>query len=202
MRREILSNKQADFFPRLKSFSGNFGLVGGTAIALHLGHRQSIDFDLASLKEISADKIRKKLLEFGEIDSVIVDSGDEYTLIVSGVKFTFFRYPFPIEFSEKLEEVISMPDIATLAAMKAYTLGRRAKWKDYVDLYFVIKKLGAIEPIIEKAGKIFKKEFNEKNFRAQLAYFADVDRSEKVIFSKGFEVSDDEIKNKLLEYSV
>ncbi len=50
MHKEILSKKQIDFFPHLKKFSNDFGLVGGTAIAFHLGHRQSIDFDLASLK--------------------------------------------------------------------------------------------------------------------------------------------------------
>lgn len=197
-----MSEKQVEFFPHLEKFSNNFGLVGGTAIALHLGHRQSIDFDLASLEEISASSIRKKILEFGKIDAVIVDNQDEYTIAVCGIKFTFFNYPFPIKFSENLDSVISMPDIETLAAMKAYALGRRAKWKDYIDLYFIAEKFGSIGPIVEKSKEIFGSEFNEKNFRAQLAYFEDIDYSEKVIFSKGFERTDDEIKKKLLEYSV
>ncbi len=62
MHKEILSKKQIDFFPHLKKFSNDFGLVGGTAIALHLGHRQSIDFDLASPKEVNMSVIRKKIL--------------------------------------------------------------------------------------------------------------------------------------------
>ena len=200
--KEILSKKQTDLFPRLKVFSENFGLVGGTAIALYLGHRQSVDFDLASSMPISAPSIRKKILELGKIDAVIIDSADEYTLIVEGIKFTFFHYPFPIKFSQKLEGAISTPDLEALGAMKAYALGRRAKWKDYVDLYFIAEKLSSIGPIIGKAKEIFGAEFNEKNFRAQLAYFKDIDYSEKVIFAKGFEISDEEIKNKLLEYSV
>lgn len=202
MHSEILSEKQVDFLKFLKFFSGDFGLVGGTAIALQIGHRQSIDFDLASLKEIKTLSIRKKILEFGKIDAVIVDNKDEYTLIVDGVKFTFFNYPFPIKFSEDLGGIISMPDIVTLSAMKAYALGRRAKWKDYVDLCFIAEKLESIDPIIKKSQEIFGSEFDEKNFRVQLSYFKDIDYSEKIIFSKGFEVSDDEIKNKLLEYSI
>ena len=202
MHKEILSEKQAEFFPKLKIFSDNFGLVGGTVIAFHLGHRQSIDFDLVSLKTIDAVAIRKKIIEFGKIDAVIIDNADEYTLSVDGIKFTFFHYPFPIKLSEKIDKIISMPDIETLAAMKAYALGRRAKWKDYVDLYFIIKKLGSMDPITKKAEEIFGLEFNEKNFRAQLAYFKDIDYSEKIIFSKGFEIEDDEIKKKLLEYSL
>jgi len=202
MYRQVLSEMQAKFLPELKNFSNKFGLVGGTAIALQLGHRQSIDFDLASLSEISSMAIRKKIAEFGKINSVILDNASEYTLIVNGIKFTFFYYPFPIKFSQDLDNIITMSDIETLAAMKAYALGRRAKWKDYVDLYFIAEKFGSIEPIIRKSEEIFGPEFNEKNFRAQLAYFEDIDYSEKVIFSEGFEVSDEKIKEKLLEYSV
>ena len=202
MHSEILSKKQVEFLKFLGKFSDDFGLVGGTAIALYLGHRQSIDFDLASLKEIKTFSLRKKILEFGKIEAVIVDNKDEYTLIVDGIKFTFFNYPYPLKFSENLGGIISMPDIITLSAMKAYALGRRAKWKDYVDLYFIAEKLGSLDPIIKKANEIFDLEFDEKNFRIQLSYFEDIDYSEKVIFSPGFQVRDDEIKKKLLEYSI
>ena len=203
MHREILSEKQIEFLPQLQKFSPVFGLIGGTAIALHLGHRQSIDFDLACVKSgIDVPNIRKKIIEFGKIDVTLVDSADEYTVIVDGIKFTFLNYPFLLEFSEKIEDIISLPDIATLAAMKAYALGRRAKWKDYVDLYFIIRKLGSILPVIEKAKEIFEADFSEKNFRAQLAYFKDIDYSEKIIFMEGFAVEEEEIKKKLLEYSL
>jgi len=97
---------------------------------------------------------------------------------------------------------IAIPEIVSLAAMKAYALGRRAKWKDYVDLYFIIKELGSIRLIIGKSKEIFGVEFNEKNFRSQLSYFEDIDYSEKVIFSSGFEISDEEIKKRLLEFSL
>lgn len=86
--------------------------------------------------------------------------------------------------------------------MKAYALGRRAKWKDYVDLYFAMGKSGGIENVITRAKHMFAHEFNEKLFRSQLAYFKDIDYSEKVIFLKGFETSDRVIKNKLREWSL
>ncbi|MCB6599156.1 hypothetical protein LI118_17050, partial [Erysipelatoclostridium ramosum] len=72
---------------------------------------------------------------------------------------------------------IKLPDLLTLAAMKAYALGRRAKWKDYVDLYFAMKDYFPISAIVKKAKGIFGAEFNEKIFRAQLAYFKDIDYS-------------------------
>jgi len=63
-----LTKKQIELLPLIKSFKKEFYLVGGTAIALHLGHRRSIDFDLFKYarlrkKQIS-DKIEKKCFSF------------------------------------------------------------------------------------------------------------------------------------------
>ena len=82
--------------------------------------------------------------------------------------------------------------------MKAFALGRRAKWKDYVDLYFIMRDYYSISEIIKKANQIFKKEFNEKIFRTQLAYFKDIDYSEAVIFMPGLEVNEEKIKQELI----
>jgi negative regulator of genetic competence, sporulation and motility len=94
-----------------------------------------------------------------------------------------------------------MPDILTLGAMKAYALGRRAKWKDYVDLYFIIKHY-SIKELIRTAKKIFVNEFNEKLFREELSYFKDIHYSEKIDFMPEFELSESEIREKLIEFSL
>jgi len=98
--------------------------------------------------------------------------------------------------------VINLPDLLTLAAMKAYALGRRAKWKDYVDLYVIMRDYYDIHKIIKRARRIFGLEFNEKLFRAQLSYFKDIDYTEKVDYLKGFEVGDEIIKKKLADFSL
>ena len=59
--------------------------------------------------------------------------------MVNSVKFTFFQYPYQIPRDVELKGIIKMPDLLTLAAMKAFESGKRAKWKDYVDLYFLLK---------------------------------------------------------------
>ncbi|KKP85746.1 MAG: hypothetical protein UR89_C0043G0001, partial [Candidatus Roizmanbacteria bacterium GW2011_GWA2_35_8] len=84
-------------------------------------------------------------------------------------------------------------DILTLGAMKAFALGRRAKWKDYVDLYFIFQKY-SFQELIDKTNLIFKSEFNEKLFRTQLGYFEDIDHSEEIKYMTGFEKKDEEIK--------
>lgn len=200
---EILTKEQSELLYLIGCFKNNFGLVGGTAIALYIGHRRSIDFDLFSTEEFDNFKIRKKIKTYNKkIDRVIRDEEGDYSIILNNVRITFFNYPFKIFFQNKLNEYFNLPNLLTLAAMKAYALGRRAKWKDYVDLYFIIKKYYGIEPIIKQAKRIFAKEFNEKIFRAQLSYFKDIDYSERVIYLKGIKVNDEMVKKELVEFSL
>ena len=61
MHLEILSNEQLDLLPILAQFKREYYLVGGTAIALHIGHRESIDFDLFKASTIRKKDIYSKL---------------------------------------------------------------------------------------------------------------------------------------------
>src|SRR3989344_1345068 len=198
---EVLTKKQAAILPLLKEFKNSFGLVGGTAIALHLGHRRSIDFDLFSLKKFDNSKIQRYfLVNHKKIEHVFIDQEGEYSILVGGVKVTFLFYPFKIKFKQKLNNYLKLADLLTLAAMKAYSLGRRAKWTEYVDLYFIMNGHFKIKAITKKAKEIFGGNFNEKIFRSQLAYFKDIDYSEKVIYLPHRQAADEEIKKSLIKF--
>lgn len=202
MHKDILTEEQLKLLPTVMKFMNNFFLVGGTATALQIGHRRSIDFDLFSIKDFKNAFVRKKISEDGwKIEKVFKDEIGQYTFFINGVQMTFFHYPFQIAI-ESHPEGLLMPDLTTLASMKAYALGRRAKWKDYVDLYFIFNRTGSIKPIINKGKEIFGNEFNENLFRKQLTYYEDINYDEKVEFLPGFEVSDEEIKDKLIKYSL
>ena len=136
------------------------------------------------------------------IDTILVNRKGEYTFLINGVSFTFFQFPYKIDFSESFDDIVRLPDILTLAAMKAFALGRRAKWKDYVDLYFILKANHTVSEITTKGVEVFGTEFNEKIFRTQLAYFADIDYSEQVIYTDGFAIDDEHIKKALVECSL
>ncbi len=203
MHQEILTKEQTKLLPLAKKFIKDFGLVGGTAVALQIGHRRSIDFDLFSDREFNNAKIRQIIIKSGhKISKVYKDEAEQFTFFVDKVQFTFFRYPFKIEFSEHFEKILRMPNLLTLAAMKAYALGRRAKWKDYVDLYFIIKEHFSISKISKKGKEIFGNEFNEKLFRSQLAYFKDIDYGEEIDYLKGFEIDNKIIQKELINFSI
>ena len=186
----------------LELFSKNFGLVGGTAIALYIGHRRSIDFDLFTDKEFRNRDILNRISKSFKIDMVVANRPEELTIIIKGVRFTFFRYPYKIDYSKEFDNIIKLPDLLTLAAMKAFALGMRAKWKDYVDLYFILKNHYSIDEIIKKAKKIFGNGFNEKLFRSQLAYFKDIDYKEEIIYLKHYKIDDKAIKKELIGFSL
>lgn len=123
---------------------------------------------------------------------------DQLHLISNNVKITFFSYPYPVLHPVKIPSFISMPTLLSLAAMKAFALGRRAKWKDYVDLYFILKDYYTIEEISAEANTIFGQLFSEKLFREQLAFHSDIDYTEPVEFLVT-PIPDDEIKNFLID---
>jgi len=201
MFKNILSVEQEKLLPLVKSFSSNYYLVGGTAIAFHLGHRRSIDFDLFTDKTFDPMHVRAKILTSYKIDQTFSQGIGELTVLIVKVKVTFFHYPFIIERSDDFEGIINLPDLLTLGAMKAFALGRRAKWKDYVDLYFIFQK-HSFQELINKTKSIFKSEFNEKLFRTQLGYFKDIDYSEEIEYLPGFEKKDEDIKQFLEKISL
>ena len=201
MYKHVLSDAQQALFPLLKKFSADFGLVGGTAIALQLGHRRSIDFDLFTEHEFDSLQIRQKIRRENKIQQTIIESQYELTIIVDGVKLTFYRYPYHLGYSEHFEDIISLPSLDTLAAMKAFALGRRAKWKDYVDLYFLLQKLG-FASVVAASTALFGDEFNEKLFRSQLTYLEDIDYSETVDYLVQNPPTDEEMTSFLSEQAI
>ena len=202
LHREILTKEQIELFPFLRKFREGYTLVGGTAIALHIGHRRSIDFDLFTPKAFRSSILQKKIKTVVKIDRILVDKESEFTFFVGGVKITFLNYPFELERTMDLDKTIKMPDLLTLSAMKAYALGKRAKWKDYVDLYFILKNYYSLHDVIKKCEMIFGNEFNSKIFRTQLSYFDDVNYEEAVEFLPGFEIDGEKIKKELINFSL
>lgn len=94
-----------------------------------------------------------------------------------------------------------MPDLLTLAAMKFYAMGRRSKWKDYVDIYFLLKNYFTISEVSQKASEIFADAYSEKLFRQQIVYFEDIDYSEPVEWIDT-PIEEDFIKEQLIELSL
>jgi hypothetical protein len=199
MHLNILNKDQQDLLPFLTKYEKKYFLVGGTAIALHIGHRLSIDFDLFTNQKINPLNIKKDVAESNFEKMLLIQKSDQIHFNLNNVKITFFEFPFQIEANIKHESYFRIPDLLTLAAMKAFALGGRAKWKDYVDLYFIIKNNFTVKEISIKAKELFADVFNPMLFTKQLCFYKDISFEEQVEFMPGFEVAEEEVKAFLTE---
>jgi len=196
---EILSKQQQELLNFISVFRRNYYLVGGTAIALYIGHRQSIDFDLFTSNKINKSLINKIVLKQKYKKQLIFSDDEQIHFLLNDIKVTFFYYPYTVMHNEMLKNVISLPSLLTLSAMKAFALGRRAKWKDYVELYYIIKNHYSINNISVEAKKIFGDLYSEKLFRGQLAFHDDIDYTEPVEYINSFYAEEQDIKHFLIE---
>src|SRR3989344_635204 len=192
MHAEALTVEGKKLFPKLARFK-NFYLVGGTALALQIGHRISVDFDMFSLEELSSNLLQQIKKVFGQGITITYRSSQQINLLVDGVKMTFFHYPYPVLTPLVQIEEVPTSSVLEIAAMKAFAMGQRASNKDYIDWFFMLKeKLVSIKEVIILSQKKFKGEFNDRLFLGQLLSMEDVS-PQKINFLRN------EVDNKTIE---
>ncbi|MCX6790890.1 MAG: nucleotidyl transferase AbiEii/AbiGii toxin family protein [Candidatus Gribaldobacteria bacterium] len=193
MKIEVLKSKQKEILPYLYSFA-EFRLVGGTALALQLGHRTSVDFDLFTEKDLPKGLVTKVKRVFrGSKVLQSINLPEQQSLAVDGVKIDFVSHKFPFILEPLVFQKLKMAQISEIAVMKAFTLNFRGTYKDYVDLYFILKEgYSSLGQILEIGEKKYGDEFNFRLFLEQLLYIEETRRTE-IEFLRG-DVTEEEIK--------
>jgi len=179
MHLEILDKVRQKLLEKLAPQVSDFVLGGGTALALQIGHRKSYDFDFFRKEEISSQLIIN-LKSVTDIKTVAVDTISELTVFdTDDIKCTFLYYPFPPQFPVIVYQNIRLFDIRDIALHKAYVIGRRGEWRDYVDFYMILKgEYIEFDEVIRKAEIAYGSLFNAKLFLQQLVYFEDISNFE------------------------
>lgn len=121
--------------PELK----NFYLVGGTALALKLGHRNSIDLDLFTHQEFDPQDLAEEL---GQQFAITVSLLKKNALlsVINNVKCDFIRHNYALIRNPIVEEGIRYLSLEDIAAMKIHAITNSGKrLKDFVDLYFLLE---------------------------------------------------------------
>lgn len=191
---DLLNRERRIVFGKLKDFKKEGALSGGTALLLQIGHRFSFDFDIFFEKEIKRTDLLK-LRRLFKIKEVKLNVPEQLDVVTSeNISITLVRYPYKPLFN--LVPTISLPLFSTkdIALDKAFTIGRRALWRDYVDLFFILKKnFINISEVVKSSEKKFDIEFNPRLFLEQLIYFRDLEIG-KITFLKD-KYSSEEIKD-------
>lgn len=153
-------------------------LCGGTALAIQIGHRKSEDLDFMMWRKSKTEKpevnwsvIEKEIKEkIGEIENFNMLGFDQVEFLVKGVKFSFFVSDNYSPVSTPIDYLgnIRLADIESIMAMKMEVMLRRAKFRDYYDIYSILREGYSIHNGIEKALKLSRHKLSSKNLIAMM----------------------------------
>lgn len=176
---DTLPKPQQEIWPSLKpSISLGFVLYGGTAIALQLGHRESVDFDFFTEKELDKNAIYEKFT-FLHNSIVLQDEPNTLSILYKNkeqktVKFSFFgnlsigRFKEPLMTEDGTLFVASLDD---LMATKLKVLMQRVESKDYRDIAVMLKHGVSLTNGLNIANKMFEPTFSPVHCLKTLQYF-------------------------------
>lgn len=175
MHYESLNQETKKIWEKCGFLRDDFYLSGGTALALQIGHRISVDLDFFSPNPIKKTLLTKVEEQLGVV-YVLVNTKNELTLTADKVKITFLHYPFVLKYETIDTNIVPLASVLDIASIKAYTIGRRRSFKDYVDLYFILsKEYATLDVIISDSKEKYGYAFNDRLFCEQLASPEDLD---------------------------
>lgn len=177
-----------------KEYLNSFVLVGGTALALQMGNRESIDLDLFSTADFSSNEILSSLLNDYQI---IVNNQLTQTLIstINQVKVDFIKFHYPFIRPFVIIENIRMASIEDIAAMKLDAITGRGSKKDFYDLFFLLQHYS-----IDELFSFYSEKYpHQTTFHVirSLSYFEDAEiQPNPIVFDKT--ISWDVVKQKII----
>ncbi len=147
-------------------------LIGGTALALQIGHRTSIDLDFMGNRPIEPFELEHALREYGSL-SVRNRSRRIQAYVLAGIHVDFLTYDYPwIEPPVEMEG-LRLAGCRDIAAMKLAAITNRGTRKDFIDLVFLLKRFD-----LDLMIRFYRQKFPDSDLFAllkSLAYFEDAE---------------------------
>ena len=147
-------------------------LVGGTALALQLGHRKSIDLDFFGTIDCEAEYLRESIAGIASL-TILKESPHIHIYIVDGIKVDIVNYKYPWLDDVVLEQGLRLASVSDIAAMKITAIIGRGTKKDFIDLAFLLHHFS-----LEEILHFYAAKYNDSSvFMAMksLAYFDDAE---------------------------
>lgn len=196
----ILNRRQLKILPKIGYLRKEYGfyLGGGTALALQIGHRSSVDFDFYSSKDFDPKRLYTKLKK--NLKQTTSGHMADGTLIVTSdnVGISFFRYEYPLLKPLVKTEYIDLLSIEDTAAMKIISIVQRGTKRDFIDIYYILKRF-SLDKLLELTGKKYE-VFNRYLGLRALTYFEDAEQDRSRRYLKFFEEVDwDKIKGHIID---
>ena len=178
-RLHVLPEAQRRLWSELSAVPEEFTLYGGTALALHLGHRTSVDFDFFGTRAIDVAALESSIPFLVGAQAIQRERNTLSVIVERGgpVRVSFFGVPRLPQLAAPLiaaDNRLKIASLIDLAGTKASVLQVRAEARDYIDMDALIR-LGKVElPVaLAAAGKLYGPSFNPEITLKALAYFDD-----------------------------
>ncbi|MFH1890914.1 MAG: nucleotidyl transferase AbiEii/AbiGii toxin family protein [Candidatus Kuenenbacteria bacterium] len=181
--------------------ASGFYMAGGTALALQLGHRQSIDLDFFSRKKFLCNILKRELEKLGKV-KVKSEDVDTLHIDLSAVAVSFLYYPYKLLYKKKNYNNIYLADWRDIACMKLSAVSSRGSKKDFIDLHFILQKI-SFEELIKIFSKKHKNlEYNLQHILKSLVYFEDADNEPmpKMLGEASWPQVKNEMKKTVMKY--
>lgn len=194
---DILDKKRKEILPPFNSFKPDFYLAGGTALALQLGHRDSIDFDFFDDESFSTGELYEKIERIFKDYKILKtqDKKDTLTVLIDdSIKISFFIYPYSLIKPLIETEYFKIATIEDIGCMKLSAITSRMATKDYVDLYFILQKI-SLSDLLDLAKEKFP-SLDSNLVLKSLVYFDDI-TDEPIAYKHEHEIGFDLVKNSL-----
>lgn len=153
-----------------------FYLAGGTAAALQLGHRISIDLDFFSRDTFKPDELRRRLTADGVGFEREQASPGTLKVWIAGAEASFFHYPYPLLEPTLPCDGMAMASLVDIGLMKMTAIADRGARRDFVDLFFILRRLGRSHLFDLFVQKYPKEKIDLYHFVRSLTYFVDAER--------------------------
>jgi hypothetical protein len=180
-RTDILPTPQKQLWSELRSIPEEFVLYGGTALALHLGHRESVDFDFFGDREFDGQQLIDRI-DFLAGAPVLQSQPSTLTCLVDRdgpVKLSFFGVPRLKRLAKPFmasDNGLRVAGLLDLAGTKLSVIQMRGESKDYLDVDALLRltEIG-LDAALVCAKSIYGESFNPQNALKALSYFGDGD---------------------------
>jgi hypothetical protein len=162
-----------------ESLNGSFYLAGGSAAALHLGHRVSSDLDFFTPRDgYEVDPLAQQLRAIGPLN-IHKQSGGTLIGLLKGVRVSFTRYPHPTLAETAALEGVAVAHLLDIALMMLNAIGRGGRKRDFIDLYFICQQGYRLDDLLrwvpEKYGFV---SYSSSDLVRALVYFVDAEGDE------------------------
>jgi predicted nucleotidyltransferase component of viral defense system len=197
---KVLPDLQFRLFKELskQSFIQDFYLAGGTSLALQIGHRRSIDFDFFTPLDFNTSILVNKLNTMGKYER---GSEDKNTIngILDGIRISFFGYSYKMIDDVRIFTGIKLAGLKDIAAMKLEAIAGRGSRKDFIDMFFLLKKYSLEEIFsfhIEKYGVGLGNQYHHLK---SLVYFEDAESDAMPVMIQS--LNWDNVKKQIIVYA-